>query len=72
LITVGGSDWTGVEEDWYGAPMYWSHGDRDSYATALDVRGFTILEEWWIPEDDGGHAAFLARAPSPDGVGGPR
>jgi ubiquinone/menaquinone biosynthesis C-methylase UbiE len=72
LITVGGSEWTGVEEDWYGAPMYWSHGDPDSYAAALDAHGFSILEEWWIPEDDGGHAAFLARAPSPDGVGGPR
>jgi ubiquinone/menaquinone biosynthesis C-methylase UbiE len=72
MITVGGSEWTGIEDDWFGAPMYWSHRDRDAYATTLDARGFTILEEWWIPEDDGGHAAFLARAPGPDGVGAPR
>jgi SAM-dependent methyltransferase len=72
LITVGGSEWTGVEDDWFGAPMYWSHGDGGSYAEVLQDRGFAILEEWWIPEDDGGHAAFLARAPTPDGVGAPR
>ena len=72
LVTVGGGAWTGVEDDWFGAPMYWSHGDRNAYAAALAVRGFTILQEWWIPEDDGGHAAFLARAPLPDGIGTPR
>jgi SAM-dependent methyltransferase len=72
LITVGGSAWTGVEDDWLGAPMYWSHGDPDAYAAALADRRFAVLEEWWIPEDDGGHAAFLARAPTPDGVGAPR
>jgi SAM-dependent methyltransferase len=61
LVTVGSSAWTGTEDDWYGAPMYWSHGDRDFYATALDARGSTIAEEWLIPEGDGAHAAFLAR-----------
>lgn len=46
--------------------------DGTWYETALVAlrdRGSTVLEEWWIPEDDGGHAAFLARAPGPDGVG---
>ena len=72
LVTVGGGEWTGVEDDWYGAPMYWSHGDGSFYRGLLSERGFSVLEEWWIPEDDGGHAAFLAIAPGPDGVGAPR
>jgi hypothetical protein len=66
LITVGSTAWTGTEDDWYGAPMFWSHGDRDSYASTLDARGFTVLEEWSIPEGDGAHAAFLARAEGGD------
>ena len=45
--------------------MYRSHGDRDSYAAALAVRGYSILQEWLIPEGDGAHAAFLARSPGP-------
>ena len=69
LITAGGGAWTGIEEDWYGAPMFWSHREGAAYGAALRDRGFSVLEEWWIPEDDGGHAAFLARAPGPDGVG---
>jgi SAM-dependent methyltransferase len=69
LITAGGNAWTGIEEDWYGAPMFWSHREGAAYGAALRDRGFSVLEEWWIPEDDGGHTAFLARAPTPDGVG---
>ena len=66
LLTVGGGAWTGTEDDWYGAPMYWSHGDRDFYAEALDAHGFDTLEEWLIPEGDGSHSAFLVRAPASD------
>lgn len=61
LLTAGNTAWTGTEDDWYGAPMYWSHGDRRFYASMLEARGFSILEEWLIPEDDSSHAAFLAR-----------
>jgi SAM-dependent methyltransferase len=58
--SLGHRAWTGSEDDWHGAPMYWSHGDRAMYASWLLERGFRIDEEWFIPEDDGGHAAFLA------------
>jgi SAM-dependent methyltransferase len=67
--SLGSRAWTGSEHDWHGAPMYWSHGDRATYASWLVERGFRIDEEWFIPEDDGGHAAFLATL---TGVGGPR
>jgi SAM-dependent methyltransferase len=72
LMTVGCDAWTGTEDDWYGATMYWSHGDRDLYARMLRERRFRIEQEWFVPEDDGGHTAFLARSSLPDGVGPPR
>jgi ubiquinone/menaquinone biosynthesis C-methylase UbiE len=58
--TVGQEAWTGTEDDWYGAPMYWSHGDRETYASWLTGRGFRIDQEWAVPEGDGGQAALLA------------
>jgi cyclopropane fatty-acyl-phospholipid synthase-like methyltransferase len=68
IVTVGDGEWTGTEDDWYGATMYRSHGDRDFYARILQQRGFLIEQEWFVPEDDEGHAGFLARR-LPDGVG---
>jgi len=58
--SLGHRAWTGTEEDWHGAPMYWSHADRATYASWLTDRGFRIDQEWFIPEGNGGHAAFLA------------
>ena len=61
-LTVGDAAWTGTEGDWYGAPMYWSHADRDTYRDWLVERGLRVEEEWFVPEDEGGHAAFLVRS----------
>jgi SAM-dependent methyltransferase len=58
--TLGLASWTGTEDDWYGAPMYWSHADRATYVAWLTDRGFRIDEEWFVPEGDGGHAGILA------------
>lgn len=58
--SLGYRAWAGTEDDWHGAPMRWSHADRATYASWLLERGFRIDDEWFIPEDDGGHAAFLA------------
>ena len=30
LATVGARAWTGMEDNWHGAPMYWSHADRET------------------------------------------
>ena len=68
-VIVGNTAGTGTEDDWYGAPMYWSHGDRNSYASLFEARGFDVVDEWFIPEGDGGHIAFLARSTGSDGVG---
>jgi cyclopropane fatty-acyl-phospholipid synthase-like methyltransferase len=74
LATVGTRAWTGTEEDWHGAPMYWSHADRETYLAWLTDVGFDVLWTRFIPEGDSGHTLLLAKRaptlPSPAGEGG--
>jgi SAM-dependent methyltransferase len=66
LGTVGSQAWTGTEDDWYGAPMYWSHADRETYIGWLSEAGLDVLWTRFIPEGDSGHTLLLAkRAPTP-------
>ena len=60
LATLGHRAWTGTEESWHGAEMYWSHGDEATYRTWLQDLGFEIQGVTFIPEGDGGHSLFLA------------
>jgi SAM-dependent methyltransferase len=62
LATVGSRAWTGTEEDWHGAPMYWSHVDRDTYLAWLRDVGFDVLWTRFIPEGDSGHTLLLAKS----------
>ena len=55
LATVGYQAWTGYKDNWYGAPMYWSHADEATYRTWLQELGFGLLWSRLIPEGDGGH-----------------
>jgi len=64
LATVGSGAWTGTEEDWHGAPMYWSHADRATYVAWLEQMGFEILWTRFVPEGTGGHTLVLARTPT--------
>ena len=61
LISLGHSTWTGYEEDWYGAPMYWSHADEQTSLTWLEETGFEVLWQEFLPEGKGGHRIVLAR-----------
>jgi SAM-dependent methyltransferase len=60
LAIVGATAGTGTEDDWLGAPMYWSHADRETYLTWLGEIGFQLRWHRFIPEDDGGHTLLLA------------
>ena len=60
LATVGSGAWTGTEDDWHGAPMYWSHADRATYVAWMQETGFAILWTRFIPEGAGGHTLILA------------
>jgi len=64
MATVGHKAWTGYEDDWHGARMYWSHADEDTYMNWLQEIGFVIRERLFIPEGDGGHTLLLAQRPS--------
>jgi SAM-dependent methyltransferase len=67
---VGKGAWTGTEDDWLGAPMYWSHADEDTYAGWLEGLGFRVLERRFLPEGDGGHVLMVAAVPAPPSGGG--
>ncbi len=64
IATVGTQAWTGTEDDWNGAPMYWSHTDRDTYIRWLEETGLVVENEEFIAEGDGGHTLLLARKPT--------
>jgi SAM-dependent methyltransferase len=61
LATVGSGAWTGTEDDWYGAPMYWSHADHATYVAWMQETGFAIRWTRFIPEGVGGHTLILAK-----------
>lgn len=62
MLIVGVGAWTGTEEDWLGATMYWSHADRETYLGWLSAAGFSVVWDRFVPEGDGGHTLILARA----------
>ena len=64
LATVGSGAWTGTENDWHGAPMYWSHAHRATYLVWLEETGFEVVWTRFIPEGTGGHTLVFARTPT--------
>lgn len=61
MATLGHTAWTGTEENWLGARMYWSHADHKTYTTWLTDLGFLILWARFIPEGKGGHTLLLSQ-----------
>lgn len=64
LAIVGEARYEGKENGWLGsdAPMLWSHYDGPTYRRWLMAEGFRIVRESFVPEGDGSHRLFLARA----------
>jgi SAM-dependent methyltransferase len=60
MAIVGATAGTGTEEDWLGAPMYWSHDGTETYLAWLRETGFDVRWHRFGPEDDGGHTLVLA------------
>ena len=61
LATVGAERWTGIE-DYFGAPMFWDHADRETYLRWLTDAGLAPIWDRFIPEGSVGHTLVLARA----------
>lgn len=61
LAIVGAQRWTGIE-DYFGAPMFWDHEDRDTYLAWLKAAGLAPVWDRFVPEDNAGHTLVLAQA----------
>jgi SAM-dependent methyltransferase len=50
---------SGVEEDWHGAPIYWSHFGSDTNRRLIEDAGLEILSSEEVTgEEDGEHVTF--------------
>lgn len=63
LATTGHTAWTGTDQDWLGAAMWWSHTDAATYRTWIERAGLRVQREEFFPEDDSGHTVFRAVRP---------
>ncbi|MHB8574078.1 MAG: SAM-dependent methyltransferase [Dehalococcoidia bacterium] len=66
LITMGSSDWEGVEADFHGARMYWSHYDSAANSRLIEGAGFVILHDVIDTARDERHQVILAELRSVD------
>ncbi|MGH9204110.1 MAG: hypothetical protein ACRD2A_23020, partial [Vicinamibacterales bacterium] len=61
LITMGAKKWEGIESDFHGTEMYWSHYGRDENRTLVETAGFEVFIDE-IDESGGErHQVILAR-----------
>ena len=42
--------------------MAWSQADAATYRSWIEQAGLQVIAQEFVPEDDGGHALFWARA----------
>ena len=63
MATIGAMATTGIEDDYLGAPMYWSLPDLTTSLGWLADLGFDVRWTRFIPEADTGHTLLLARSP---------
>lgn len=50
LVCMGASDWPGEVEEFYGAPMYWSHFDAETNVRMVREAGFTVIWSRIVPD----------------------
>ena len=63
LSVLGWGRWTGKTQDWFGAEMFWSHTDHETYHRWLEETGFQVVRKALIREGKGGHYQFLCVKP---------
>ena len=61
LAIVGFQRWTGIE-DYFGAPMFWDHADRETYLRWFADAGLAPISDRFIPEGTVGHTLVLSQA----------
>lgn len=50
LLCMGARDWPGAVEEFYGAPMYWSHYDADTNRRMTEEAGFDVIRSELVPD----------------------
>jgi ubiquinone/menaquinone biosynthesis C-methylase UbiE len=67
VATMGAMESEGMEEDWLGAPMYWSHFDAETNERLVMNAGFDLVEAALDSADEDGrpvtHLWIVARKP---------
>ncbi|MDQ2652695.1 MAG: methyltransferase domain-containing protein [Chloroflexota bacterium] len=67
IATMGAMESEGVEEDWLGAPMYWSHFDAETNQQLVANAGFEMVEATLDAADEDGqpvtHLWIVGRKP---------
>jgi ubiquinone/menaquinone biosynthesis C-methylase UbiE len=67
VATMGAVESEGMEEDWLGAPMYWSHFDADTNQQLVTNAGFEVVEAALDVADEDGqpitHLWIVGRKP---------
>lgn len=60
LVTMGAGEWEGMEDDFHGVPMFWSHYDSVTNRRLIEDAGFTILLDAIDEQADERHQIVLA------------
>jgi cyclopropane fatty-acyl-phospholipid synthase-like methyltransferase len=60
LVTMGSSGWEGVEEDFHGVRMYWSHFDSLTNRRLIEEAGFAVLLDTIDSQSGEQHQVVLA------------
>ena len=68
LSCMGAGEWPGEVEEFFGAPMYWSHYDADTNLHLVQRTGFHVLRHEIVPdsldpETASNHLFLLAQKP---------
>jgi hypothetical protein len=68
LLTMGSTEWEGIESDFHGAPMFWSHYGPRQNREIIEAAGFTVLVDEIDSTGGESHQVVLARAQGSHGL----
>jgi cyclopropane fatty-acyl-phospholipid synthase-like methyltransferase len=60
LMTMGAGEWEGMEDDFHGVPMFWSHYDSVTNRRLIEEAGFTIMFDEIDRQADERHQVVMA------------
>jgi ubiquinone/menaquinone biosynthesis C-methylase UbiE len=61
LLCLGAADLPSWTEEYFDAPMYWSHYDATTSLSLVEAAGFRLVWHRWVAEGPGGHLFVLAQ-----------